>query len=184
MKTNKTKIILVVLLLVVVASVVANVFWFSFIGSEAQKIADINKEIIKEESQTYNPVELRDRIIALEERNASLNSIFVDRANIPAFIERVETMAASGNLSLQIQSVDVDIATQGDNPKGRELYGVLDMFLQISGSWSNVMEFVDNLQSQPNHISINSIRLQANSSGAVGATGSWTARIALSAITN
>lgn len=168
-----------ILIVIMVAALIANFFWFSFIKSEAVEITEIKTEIQKERAEVYNPVELKNKILDLEDRNAKINDIFIDKSNIVVFIEEIEKLAVDKNVSLEIQRFDIDPVTVTQGEREVELHGLLDAVFKIDGSWPAVNEFLYAIETQPHHLRVKSLRLVSDNS-----SSGWSASFSLEGITN
>jgi hypothetical protein len=167
MDNNKTKIILVVSIVLFIAMFIGNLFWYLFIHSRAVEIVNIEIAIREEQSQNHNLKNLKENIVDLEEKNKKINEIFIDKNNIVLFIEKIERMASAANVALQIK--DVKVSEDSD---------YVSMVLQTNGTWPEVRNFLDIVESMPHKSQVELLRFSRT-----GDNG-WSLNLSLTGVTN
>jgi len=147
---KKTKKVLITLSVIFIIILAADIFWFSFIKKEADKVLEFKKMAQKEAVQNYNLTEIKRSISELEQKEEALDNIFIDGDNIVIFIELIENMAAQSGVLTQIQI---------DNDKGESVYPRLNVVLQANGSWSGVTTFLKMVENLPHNVLIDAAKL-------------------------
>jgi|GEM_PF-2704919 len=180
---NKSQKLIVFSGITFVIILALNIFWISFIRSEANNVLEFKKEVEIESTKNYSISNLKKQIIDLNEKNEKIDSVFIERNNGVGFIETIENISKVSGTELQIQNVDIEVVQKRDSDDKviADLHGVLKMLFKVNGSWQEVTKFLLILETIPNHVTIDSV----NFSTVNGGEGiSWAVNFAISGITN
>jgi hypothetical protein len=182
MKTLKTKLIFLVILVLVL--VFASLRLSLGVSSTVSAIGDLQTRLQKE---TFLPSvdELQNRIVSLRGKRPLLNAYLIDFNNPINFIEFVENLAISHNLSYGVDNVGtVDISTEieiADGKKTERLGGELTMSVTISGSINSIRNFIFSVENFEKEVFIESVRISKQD---LEGTTSWNSIITIKGITN
>ena len=160
MKNNKTRKILISTTIIFLIILVASIWWFYFVTNQADDVLDLKKSAQREEAQNYNLTDLKRNINDFEVKEAELNQIFVDKDNIVIFIEKIERMAEQSGATFDIQIKDDEVK------EGNEESSSLNMFIQSTGSWSNITTFLRMIENLPHHVVIGTTNLNTKNTEA------------------
>lgn len=175
MKTNTlNKIIFSVILVVTV--LIFDIFAITTTNNQIDKIIEIKKEIITESATARNLSDTKKKISELMIIDERINSILIQEDKIVNFISMVEQQSEELGVSIRIQKVDFN----GFDDVNNKQLGELEMNFQVDGTWQQVTNFLNVVESLPYVVNIESLRLStANIEGVVG----WTANFVLIGLT-
>lgn len=88
----------------------------------------------------------------------NVENFFVKKGDEVKFIEQIESLAGKFDLNFEMSSIEANI-----DPGN--LKEDIEMNIKISGSWSNVMKFINNLKKMPFGVSISQVNLDAERIG-------------------
>jgi len=176
MKSNTIKkIIFSVLILIVI--LVFNIIALITTNNQMDKIIEVRKEIVLESATANNLSDTKRKIEELKIIDSRLNSILIEEGEIVNFISIVEDI--SSELEVEIQIIEIDF---NDFPDSKtKILGELNMDFQISGSWQQITNFLQRVESLPYVLNIESVRFSINNSPD---SFGWNANFTLKGITN
>jgi len=167
---NKTKNILIFLIILNLSAI--GLYWFlsSQINKNTEMVSnsasELNIQVAKEKQLKLS----RNIIDDTEADRNKLDSFFVSSDGIVSFIQEIENLADSAGLSIEIISVEVDDYVL--NEKVDAVIEVLNLTLDVSGSWSGNFYFLNLLETMPHKINIGRLNLQARRDSK-GRTTGW-----------
>ncbi len=138
------------------------VLYFSgliFVSREIKKIEDT---FYSTESDTYKEEEIRiikSVVEANKELVQTFQDFFIKKGDEIKFIEEIERVARASAVDFEIASIDV-IENKKDSFKED-----VNLKIELKGSWQEVMSFVDKLEKMSFGVSIENIKLEANTPG-------------------
>jgi len=158
MKNIKTQNKLIIFSIILLGVISFDVFWFLHINNSAADVLELKKIVNQEMSQNNNITALKKDIDLLKESQGKLDDILISRDGVVIFIEALENIASKTNTTLQIQNVDIEVIKEGE----KELYGELNMILNISGSWAGVTRYLNFVETLPYRVMIESLKLSTS----------------------
>jgi hypothetical protein len=91
-----------------------------------------------------------------------LDSYFISSNDVVSFIKEIENLANLADVSIEINSVS--IGDYVEEQKKSDVIEVLDLDINLSGSWSGSFHFISLLEEMPNKISVERLNLSAKES--------------------
>lgn len=166
-KSKYTGILTITLLAILVASIAVIAYWDKKIWSFAEYVSVQRQALYNERSAIQFLSKVDSEIKQTKEYSSFLNEFYVSGNSMLAFIEKLEKMAKTSGVQMQIQNV-----SQSDKkPNSVDYVGVT---LQTTGSWENVNKFVKLVENMPYFISIKVLHLSSSGLDAKQWTASMT----------
>jgi Tfp pilus assembly protein PilO len=112
---------------------------------------EADKDIKKDQSQRLVRAIIQEHKESLEE----VDSYFVNKAGVVSFIDSLEDSGQSVGVEVSINSVSTEV--EKDIPGN--FLETLNIRLEVSGKWSDVISFLRQLENLPYHIRIEGVSL-------------------------
>lgn len=158
---GKTKKVLALVVLLNVALLAVLVFFFFAIKSKNETISR-NENIIETALAERGKIAtLKTLVEETHKDREKLDSFLVDKEKIVEFLESVENLAKNERLSIGIGSLE----ERTDSASGVAV-PTLNLSIDSSGSWSNVIKFLHLMENLPYHLSISKVNLRTDEGGA------------------
>ncbi len=126
-------------------------FVYIEIKEKNEKILTVDQDISTQNSKRDYLVLAQKLIEDIEPDIAKINNSIVNSNGDVAFIENLESIARSYNLSIQIESLTIE-----NDPKNESNpVSTLKIKAKIDGSWANAYVFLSELESLPFKLKIN-----------------------------
>lgn len=160
-KTKKYLLMSSILFVCLVLLTISSILFLNFERDKTQKLINDLSLATKEDV-----VSLKRSIRKYEETTNQLNSYLVDKDEVFAFINEIETLAKKGRGIVTVQGIDLfDVLKSGetvrhegvDNPD--RIHGKFVMNIRVDGSWESVTKFLLKMENIPRHSQIESLRL-------------------------
>ncbi len=142
--TNFILIISVILLIVLFGSFF---YLINVIKNKNKHISAVSATLQEKINEKDNMVALENKIIELGDTHKQISGYLIDTSNIDTFVEYLEGLGVSNNISLTVKSVET--------PKGEK--NKLNFNIEMDGSFPNVTKVVSILENSPYNMSINSL---------------------------
>lgn len=149
MKKNKTNLIFIVSVLLLMCTLGFLIYFLNIIKNKNKHISAVASTLENKLIEKENITSLKNKINELSDANKNINSYFVDTSNIDTFVEYLENIGINNNVDLSVSSVEVP-----KNEKNKILASLI-----IKGDFPNIMKVVAILESAPYNIVINSLYL-------------------------
>lgn len=158
MKNQLSKFII---LLVVLIALLFGVFYFDKIINNKVESIKAKKETIENNKILPNQEEVLNRLTDLNIKIDKLNSYLVDLSNPVLFIEEIESLAFSNQLSIKVNSFNAPETKTKDTEEEEGDFVVQELTLDfsVSGSLQNIREFISDLENMNKNINVNSVRV-------------------------
>lgn len=150
MKSRRTKLILI---LIIVADIASGVFlWFMSdkFWQFGDKVVSIKNEINTAKNQDIYIRLIKKTLKDTSEKRAALDRYFVGPDGVVSFIKELE--ASAKKLGLTAATLSVGIESGDESLSYRENLRVV---LKTAGSWDKMVRFVDALDNLPYHLTVN-----------------------------
>lgn len=172
-----TKNLNIVLGIILIAVLALTIYLKISINKDIEYIAQTKAENFAILEKVNSLTGLKNMIEEAAQVGQDLDVLYVDRENILDFIETIEGAAGRNNLTLTIDSVNLDETNINADPVP---YGILKMAVTANGNFNSLLSFTKEIEDLPHMIDFNATRLAR--AGGDGTT--WTMNIALTTITN
>jgi len=156
MKTNTIKKIIfssVVLVLIFVF----NIIFLIYTNNAIQEIGELKKEVSQESAQVQNVRDTKKKFEDLKIIEEEIDNVLIKEGGVVNFISLIEEISSNSGLDITIENVEFSSPEEE-----KKKLGYLDMTFQVSGSWSQVTEFLNSVEGLPYLINIDSLRLSAS----------------------
>jgi hypothetical protein len=142
---KKTNLFFILALISTIVSIVVFVtMMFRVVGTEA-RIEEISNDLLTVKQQEEQTLALRNTSLALRDKTARIDSAFIRQADIPAFIEGLESKATVSGISSSTFSIDSITFDE----QSKDIVRSLKVRMQGAGNWSETHGFVENVESIP-----------------------------------
>lgn len=173
---NKTKNIIILLSIITLFLLSFIVYFKLHLNDELKHIEEVKKSNFLALENIHAASGIKNKIKQVDEVEKSFDEFFIDKENVLNFIETVEKIATTSNVSLVIENVTPD----DTHTKESLSYGILNMTLSARGSYSSINSFLNNLEKLPYYVDFNGIKMVA-----VGEKGNseWSINMSLTTLT-
>ncbi|EKD79007.1 MAG: hypothetical protein ACD_41C00194G0003 [uncultured bacterium] len=143
-KLNKSTWLLVLAVAFIVVIWLVVIFpAISRLRRTVQAIADAQTTQLSSTQATANLITALQRKNELIEHSATLNRLFVDRANPIVTVGRIEELASTAGVTL-----DLDIDQPTEDPTTTPV-ATATLGIRVAGEWRNILDFVNALYAEP-----------------------------------
>ncbi len=150
--TSVKKIFITILILnIVVIAIYAGMFFLVKIKNEhiSSMLNDADRELKKDEFLLKTKLILNENADSI----SKLDSYFVQRDQAPKFIENIEDLARNLGVDLNVAYVSVEDETRNKD----DFKELLNMRVEVVGSWGRVMSFVSSIENLPYRVLIKNV---------------------------
>lgn len=106
---------------------------------------------------TTNLITVLQRRVALEAATASLHQLFVNQANPVLFVSRLEELAAQHQVTMNLN------VQEPASTASQAKIVPTTVEIQVLGQWSDVLDFINALQTEPTALTIEQFTIQTPS---------------------
>lgn len=172
MKSNSTKV-LILIIICNLGAIAGYYFLFQYIKTQSNAALSLTSTINLSQQKNSHISSLRAVVKDTEGERQQLTAFLLPKDAEVSFIEQIENLAKSSGLSVTTKSV----FSAAGNTKAVKIF---QMQLETTGSWSNTLIFLSQVESLPYNIQVPGILL--NKQPAVGKTAGsvWMATFDLS----
>jgi len=153
--TSKKILTILTLISVSVASLYGFVYWSMYKDSKnvALLITQSSTDFEKNERIRLAKIELAKN----DDFISKIDSYFIPKDGVVTFINEIENLGKSANVSTTISSIEPVIVNEKEKDNFKE---TLSVKLESVGSWQNVYQFVSLLESTPYGIVIDEVQIK------------------------
>ena len=173
---NKTKNIIILLSIITVLLLAFIIYFKLHLNEELKYIEEVKKNNFIALENIHEASGLKNKVKEVDEVEEIFDEFFIDKNNVLGFIETIEKIATTSNVSLVIENVTPD-----DTHINESLpYGILNMTLTARGSYDSINMFLKNLEKLPYYVDFNGIKMVA-----IGEKGNseWSINMTLTTLT-
>ena len=152
---SRTLIQLTIAGVLLVASCAGYAVAHAVVAKAGARVVAASEQIKQKNEEAKEIRKARTELTALSESEARVTGYFVSQDAVVPFLEEIGSMGKAFGSTVEVVSVTEDITETGRT--------MLDLSLQISGSFSSVMRTVGNLEYGPYDIALTNLSLDATS---------------------
>lgn len=145
--------------LVALLSVIIYFAGLFFVLGEVREIEDVYRNTESEFSKNEKARTLKSLAESNKEDIQTLREFFIQKGDEIEFIEKIEEIGRKSGTTFEIDSINPKLE-QGDILKEN-----IEVRINIEGSWSKIMNFIDMLEKTYFGVSIQNINLDINTPG-------------------
>lgn len=161
--------ILILLILCNIAAIVGYYFLFQHIKTQSKTALSLTSTIDLSQQKNSHLSSLRAVVKDTEGKRQQLATFLLSSDAEISFIEQVETLAKKSGLGAKTNNVS---SVAGETVTTKKL----QMQLETTGSWNNIMYFLSQLENSPYDVHVKAVSLSASQSVAgKRVASSWTA---------
>ena len=165
MKFHTSKF-LILLVLVNLCASVGYYLLFDNTRKETEKASTLSSKIDLGSQRSGRLSGLQSAVKETESERAQLTSFFLPTGSEVSFIEQVESLAKASGLSEKTSNVSEVPGRVGGTK-------IVQVQIMVTGSWSNVIYFLGQLENSPYKLDIRNISLLEQSSGSKKTPSTW-----------
>jgi len=154
-KNSKKTIFLTIFIFLISVSCLVFFLILPNIKSIKERGIEIKKQRLELE-ETINKVSnsgnLSDNVSDLNEKISSIQSIFMKKGNELDFIKILETTATKNNI---FQKISPELSKDNKD----DSFSVMNLKLNLTGSFSNVLNYINDIESLESYINITSVNI-------------------------
>jgi Tfp pilus assembly protein PilO len=114
------------------------------------RIDTISTELLNEKYREEEVLALRNTSLALRDKTSQIDSAFIKRTDVPAFVEHLEQVAGVSGIASSSFSIDNIVF----NDISEDVVRSLTLSMQGKGSWKTVYAFAQDIENLPTISSI------------------------------
>lgn len=149
-KNNSKKIFSLSLLLFIVVFSAAFVFRF-YINNMTQNVVDLKQEAVV--IKNSDVIALKLKFNQLSSERQKIDNYFIDSNNVAVFLDSLDLLGKQSGASFEIQSVSLEDGETGVND--------LLINMNVSGEWSDVINFIITLENLDKKVLIDALRISS-----------------------
>ena len=169
--------------MIIVANLLAGAgyyFLFNYIKTQTESVSILTNKVNLGQKRNSRLNDLRTAVKDTEGERQQLSSLLLANGSEVDFIEKIESLAKKSNLTENTSNVS-QVAGSVAGTK------ILQLSIGISGSWSDVMYFLNQLENLPYEIHIPSVSLSeqggsASSNSKLKPSNIWSGGLSLNVI--
>lgn len=171
---KKTRNIFIFSILFLLLSILVYGTLFFMIRVETMKVSGLRDDIdlvLRQEQQLKSSQYI---IADTEELRDELNSYFIHKNGVVDFLEKIERFGDDSSVLVEVTSVDIEpilISTEIES----KIVDNLNIVALVEGEWRDVFYFLNLIESQPLHVSVEQINIENRD-------GDWTMNIDFNAL--
>jgi Tfp pilus assembly protein PilO len=167
MKFHSTKI-LILIIICNIAAIAGYYLLFQYIKTQTEAASSLTSTLSLSEQKNSHLNSLRSVVKDTEGKRQQLAAFLLSSDGEISFIEQVETLAKSSGLNEKTNNVS-SIAGSTVSTK------IFQMQIETTGSWSNLMYFLNQLENLPYNVRVQNVSLNKQSGDSKSSGSPWTA---------
>lgn len=173
---NKTKNTIIVLSIVTLLLITTLIYFKIDFNKNIQIIIEAKKNNFLISEKIHTALGIKNKIKEVKDVEESFDDFFVDKNKVLGFIENIEKIAETNNVTLTIDNVTSDES----HLKESLPYGLLKMTLVASGNFNSVNNFMTDVENLPYYIEFGGVRMKATEDKS---DANWSISVSLNTLT-
>jgi len=169
-QSKKTKKIFILVIIIFICLLAVNIFWSIQIRNQVNEIIFLKKSVQQENDKNQNLSGIKKEIEELKQANSILKGVFIERSGVVFLIENLEEIFDKSGVDAQIMIHDIE---------STEPFSDLQIYLSTTGSWKNVITFLQMIQDLPFEKRLDGLKMTVTQAGD---SGGWKLDVTLSLI--
>ncbi|MDR3547205.1 MAG: hypothetical protein P4M11_02815 [Candidatus Pacebacteria bacterium] len=142
----------IVAMLLLIAVVTLDMFWYDAVTAESTKVGELASEIVSKTNDSAREAQAKSELNALSTDQAAVQQYFVSTNDVVPFLTQLQSTGSYLGSNVQVVSVS---ATPGTP------YGKLSLSLSVTGAFNAVMRTLGSIEYGPYDTAINTLSFDA-----------------------